>query len=234
MILPVAVSGNSSTNTTFARRLIPGEAPPDIGADFFGEFWSRRDIRFRHDEGAHDFAAHRVGMADCRCHQHGRMLHQAILDVGRADAVAAARDQIVLAALVPDVARVILQRDVAGQQPTASKSRRCRRRIIPVAEKHDRVRPLNRDDAGLAGRQHLARPRHNRDPVSRDRPAHRAWPHRVKRTTVADQQIGLGLAVELVDPDPERLIRPGEDILAERLAATRHRAQIEAEALARR
>ena len=57
-------------------------------------------------------------------------------------------------------------------------------------------------------RQCLAVGRNHRDPCARDRPAHRARPHRKQRGAIADQQIGLGLAVELVDRDAERLARP--------------------------
>src|SRR4029077_7312239 len=81
------------------RRLVPGEALTDKGTDLIGKGRTGYRPRLRHDKRPDDLAAHRVGTADHRRHQHRAVLHQAILDVGRTDAVPAARDQVVLAPL---------------------------------------------------------------------------------------------------------------------------------------
>src|ERR1700731_245377 len=73
-----------------ARRLIPGQPLSDKGEDFLGERRSGGDLGLRYDKRAYHLAAHRVGVTDRRRHQHGRMLHQAILDIGRTDAITAA------------------------------------------------------------------------------------------------------------------------------------------------
>src|SRR5258708_295186 len=114
-----------------AGRLVPGEALADKGANLTGKGRTWRHAWARHDKRADDLTAHRIGHADHGRHQHGFVLHQAILDVGWPDAVAAARDQIVLAALVPDVAGVILERDIAGEAPVAGEFRRRRLGVVP-------------------------------------------------------------------------------------------------------
>src|SRR5215470_14589605 len=106
------------------------------------------------------------------------MLHQAILDIGRTDAIAAARNQVVLTPLVPDVAVAVLDRDIAGQAPIANKFRSGRLWIVPITEKHHRIGALYRDNPAFTGRESSAVRRHDLDPVAGSWPAHRSRAHR--------------------------------------------------------
>src|SRR6516165_7208753 len=153
------------------------------------------------------------------------MLHEAILDLGRTDAITAARNQVVLSPLVPEVPVAVLDRDIAGQAPTAGEFCTSRLQIDPIAKKHHRNGALHPDDPAFSGREWSAIRRHDLDTVAGGCPTHRSRAHRKQQRAVANEQIGLGLPVELVDLDPEGLAAPAEDVLAERFAAARDRAE---------
>src|ERR1700757_4936499 len=73
------------------RRLIVRQTRTDKGANLRRETGACCDLGLGHDEGLDDLAPYRVGAADDCGDQHGRMLHQTILDIGRTDAITAAR-----------------------------------------------------------------------------------------------------------------------------------------------
>src|ERR1043165_9111577 len=133
------------------------------------------------------------------------MLHQAALDLGRPDAVARALDDVVGAALVPDVAVFIHAALVAGQAPAvADELVAGGLRVLPVLEeKHRVVRAVDRDFAELAALHFRPALVDHRDPVPGIRPADRAGLHRPGGLAVADDVVDLGLAEHLVDGDAE-------------------------------
>src|SRR5262249_41294966 len=172
-------------------------------------------------------AAPPVGNAHHRDHEDGGVADDALLDVGRADAVAAARDEVVLAPFEPEIAVLVLDPEIAGREPVADEFLARRLRLAPVFEEKDRVGAPRRDHPGLASwldPPALADPG---DRVAGAGASHRARPPRHQRGAVADQEIGLGLAVELVDVEAERRPPPAENILAQRLAAAADRAHAE-------
>src|SRR5258708_4329607 len=73
----------------------------------------------QHQERLDDLGAQRVGHADSRGEGHGGMLHQAVLDLAGADAVAGAGDDVVGAALEPEISRLVLPPEIAGEQVVA-------------------------------------------------------------------------------------------------------------------
>src|SRR5213075_2489776 len=107
-------------------------------------------------EGLHDFRPYPVGHADHAHHGDSRVLHQAFLDLARADPVAARGDDVVVAALEEDVAVLVDAAEVAGQQPVAGELGGRGLGIAPVLQHDDRVVPPTGDLAFLAGRQHVA------------------------------------------------------------------------------
>src|SRR3546814_19932596 len=66
------------------------------------------------------------------------MLQEAVLDLARADAVAARRDDVVVAADEAQVTLVVQAALVAGHQPVAAELGGRGLRIAPVFEKHHR------------------------------------------------------------------------------------------------
>src|SRR3546814_1486845 len=81
------------------------------------------------------------------------MLQEAVLDLARADAVAARRDDVVVAADEAQVTLVVQAALVAGHQPVAAELGGRGLRIAPVFEKHHRIGPADGDGAGSACRR---------------------------------------------------------------------------------
>src|SRR4029077_7079932 len=71
----------------------------------------------RNDKGLHYPAANLVGNADHSHHGHRRVSHQAIFDLGRADAIASGNDDVVIASVKPEIALLVAMTDVTGQKP---------------------------------------------------------------------------------------------------------------------
>src|SRR3984885_15664749 len=84
------------------------------------------------------------------------MFEQAVLDLGRADAIAGRGDDVVLAAQVPEVAVLILPSEIPGQEKTAGEFLFRRVRIFPVFDHGDGIGLANTDDAALSPRQLLS------------------------------------------------------------------------------
>src|SRR6185436_5753540 len=196
-----------------ARILVRREAPPYVVLYFLDKLVRGGIARLQHYECLDDRAAHRVRLADDRGVRDRGMLHQAGLDLGRADAVARALDDVVGAALVPEIAVVVALALVAGAGPVADELVARGLRILPVLEEEHGIAlvakvAMHRDLAQLAARQLLAFAVDDRHPVPGVRPADRAGLHRPGRLAVADDVIDLGLAEHLVDRDPELGARP--------------------------
>src|SRR3546814_1939606 len=73
------------------------------------------------------------------------MLQEAVLDLARADAVAARRDDVVVAADEAQVTLVVQAALVAGHQPVAAELGGRGLRIAPVFEKHHRIGPRSEE-----------------------------------------------------------------------------------------
>ena len=142
------------------------------------------------------------------------MANQALLDLAWADAIAAARDQIVGAADAAVGALVVDLGQVARVQPTVSHL--CGRSFLvtPVPEEHDRVSLDPHHDLAVD----------EPELVPGIRTAHPAGLHG-PGGAVADQQVGLGLPVELVQAHPEPLVAPCRSLLSDRFSSAREGAQ---------
>src|SRR5439155_8393434 len=113
--------------------------------------------RLQHDERLHDRAARLVGLADHRGVRDRAVLHEAALDLGWPDAVARALDDVVRAALVPELAVRIGLALVARAAPLADELVLRRLRILPVLEEeHGIIGAMHRNLAQLAGREFAA------------------------------------------------------------------------------
>src|SRR5438309_12049260 len=99
-------------------------------------FERRRSLvaRREHDECLHDMGALGIGAAYDRGVRDRRMLHQAVLDLRRTDAVARALEHVVGAPLVPEIAVLVALREIPGAAPLAGVFPLGRLRILPVFE----------------------------------------------------------------------------------------------------
>ena len=138
-ILPVTVSGSSSTNS-IARGTSKGASR--LRTCCCSSATSSADPvtpGTEDDERLHHLAAHRIGNPDRGSDGDGRVADEALLDLARADAVAAARDEVVDAADAPVVALVVDLGEVARVQPAVAHLRGRCLLVAPVAEHHHRV-----------------------------------------------------------------------------------------------
>src|SRR4051812_37345831 len=89
------------------------------------------------------------------------MRDQAVFDLTGPNAETRRRDHVVVAADKAYIAFVIDHALIAGRHPVTDEFRVGRFLVAPVLQEHHRVRPLDRDLAGLAGIAHTAvRPDH--------------------------------------------------------------------------
>ena len=146
---------------------------------------------------------------------------QAGFDLARPDAVAAARDQVVVAPDEAEVAGFVAGAQIAAHQPVAAELRRGRRLVAPVAQEHDGVGPPVRDAPQFARGQLLARLVDDAHGVAGDGGAHPPRADLRKGGAVPDHQVALGLAVELVDGEAEGAAAPFDQVFAQALAAAR-------------
>ena len=93
---------------------------------------------------------------------------------------------------------------------------RVARGLIQIAL-HEPERTLREVDADLAFLAHATRGIQQHDPVSGQRPPHRAGLDRLPRG-IADLRGGLGLAVAVADRDAPGLAHPGDHLGIQRLA----------------
>ena len=116
---------------------------------------------------------------------------------------------------------------IAGHQPVADELVARRLRLVPVAQEHDRVRPVDGDRPDGTGRHHIAPLIDHLDPVAGNRPPHRAGAEAQMSCCIADDEVAFGLAVELVDRDAEHRPAPLQQLSPQRLAAAGDRAEIQ-------
>ena len=155
------------------------------------------------------------------------MADQAVLDLARSDAEAGRGDHVVVAADEADVAVLVDDALVAGGHPVADELLARGLRPAPIFQEHHRVGPLHRDLPDLARLHRLAVAVDHRHHVPRHRLAHGARLEHAQLRAGAEHQIAFGLAVELVDGQPERRLAPFQRLEPERLAAGGHAAQLD-------
>src|ERR1700686_3860441 len=84
------------------------------------------------------------------------MASQRVLDFGRSDAIAGAGDDVVGAAVEPEIAVVVALRQIACYQPAIGVFIAGRLGVLPVFEHHHRIGTAEGEVADGAGRQGLA------------------------------------------------------------------------------
>src|SRR6185503_6836944 len=120
---------------------------------------------------------------------------------------------------------LVAHAEVAADQPVAAELRLGGRLVLPVTEEHHRIRPPVGDAAHLPRGQLAAALVDDADGVPGNGGAGPARPYRRQRRSVADDEVALGLAVELVDGEPERAAAPLDQVLAQALASGGEAAQ---------
>src|SRR5438552_5453248 len=85
-----------------------------------------------------------IWRADRRRQRDRRVALQAILDLARADAIAAARDDVVLAPDEPEVAVRVLPGEITGERPVADELLPRGLLVVPVAQEHHGVGTADR------------------------------------------------------------------------------------------
>ena len=145
--LDLASGGHREFGAKFdlPRRFVRGKILTHVVAQRLDQRVIALPARLQDDE-RFDVAAFRlVGHADHRGIHYGRMLHQAVLDFVGSDAVAAAFENVIEPAVVPEIAVGVADRKVARSSPgvgvgrITEKFRSGRFGVAPIFEEEDRV-----------------------------------------------------------------------------------------------
>src|SRR5438874_9706729 len=147
------------------------------------------------------------------------MAGEAGLDLARADAVAAAGDQVVVPSDEAEVSGFVAQAEVAADQPVAAELGARSALVAPVLEEHHRVGSLVRDAPQLARGQLATLLVDDRHGVPWNGGAGPTGPYRWKLGAVSHHEVAFGLSVEFVDGQTQRAASPLDQLLAEALAA---------------
>jgi hypothetical protein len=123
----------------------------------------------------------------------------------------------------------ILYALVAGRHPVADEFFRRRLGPAPIAQEHHRVGPAHGDLALFIRRADAAVGADDRNFMARHGLADAAGPADADGSAGGEHEIALGLAIGLVDGEPQRLTAPGQGLRAQRLTGGRDRAQLERE-----
>ena len=126
--------GQCVDDRDLARRLVPPAGGPDQLDDLVGQLRRPGRAGPQHDERLDRLAAQRVGHADGRRLRHRAVPEDGAFDLERPDAIAGAFDDVVGAALEPEIAVGVATAEIAGAGPAAALQRRGRRRVVPVAQ----------------------------------------------------------------------------------------------------
>ena len=168
------------------------------------------------------------------------MLDQAIFHLTRANAVARRFEHVVRAALVPKIAFLIGQGQVARSAPTLALGAHGgfflgRRRVVPVANEENRIgMPMHIQmiDRHLADFARFANPAgfvNHRDLMARIGFAHAAGLGRPESVAVAHDVVDLGLAKHFIDLHAQLLITPQIHRITHGLARAHERFKLEFE-----
>ena len=179
-------------------------------------------VRFQHHISLDDLGAQGVGLADHTDGGNGRVGHQAILDLGGADAVTGRGDHVILTPHKAQIAR-LPDAAIPGHQPVAVKLLGGGVGAVPVFQHHGPGTTAHRHIAFLTGG--LAVCVDHLDHMPRHRFPDAAGAHGEVRATGGHRHIAFGLAVEFVDGDAQVTLAPSEHLRAQGLSAGGHRAQ---------
>ena len=169
------------------------------------------------DERLDDLAAVEIGHAHDRALGDGGMLEERALDLERADAIRGGDDHVVRPPDEPEVAVLVAHRPVAGEVPAVPEDRVGLLGRVPVAGEQRGRSPDQREVALDAVRTDVTRLVDHGDVVPGRGQAHRARPDR-RAGRVGDEQRVLGLAVAVVDGQPERVLEARDHLRVQRLA----------------
>ena len=235
LIFPELVSGNSSTNSTIRGYLYAGEVAPDVVLELAHQCIAGSDAR-HHPHPGHDHrSAVGVGLRDHSGLRDLRVAHQRVLDLRRTDSVPGALDEVVVAALVAEVAVLAAHCEISGEEPAAEPHALRHPGVAPVAEEQARiVLAPRRDFPHGPVRLFVAGVVDDRGAPAGVADSHRARHHGVERLAASDHVVELGEAVELVDHDAELVVRPSHHVAGQALAAGADDPGRELPALARR
>ena len=198
-IFPVVVIGSEFDELDVARHLMPGHMLADKTADLVDQLLARGKSVFQNHERLDRFRAHRIGHADHRRQYDGRMPDQCVLDLGRTDAITAAGDDIVGAALKPEIAVVIAHSEIAGDQPAIGVFVAGRLRVAPVFKHHHRIGTADRNMAGGSGRLLVAVIVDDGGDMAGNGAPHRTGLDWHDAGVGTDHEVALGLAEHFVD-----------------------------------
>ncbi len=251
--LPVVVIGNASTNSISFGYSYGASRSRTCSCKRRHKRLVAAVARRQHDIGLDQRAAFGVGLGHHRRVRDRGMLHEAVFDLARADAITRGLEHVVGAALVPEIAIDIHHRGVAGAAPAvvdAAGELRARGFVVaPVAEEEHGVgmavdvAAMHGHLAGRAARALAPVVVDHGDAVARVGAAHAAGARGPtgqrsaiaagRDAAVADDVVDFGLAEHLVDRDAQRVAAPVEDRVADRFARAHDRAQHQAVARTR-
>src|ERR1700690_3386164 len=138
-----------------------------MGLQFLDQRIATFDFVAQDHEGFDDLRSQWIRYPDYGGKGHPPMAQQAILDFPWPDAVAAAGNDVIVAADKSNVAFRISLAYITSQEPVIHEFCRGRGVVVPVAQEHDRIRPLHGDVAGDTWGHHLSRRIDDCNPVTR-------------------------------------------------------------------
>src|SRR5215469_13115536 len=168
-------------------------------SDFFGELIAPLR-RFLYDhKGLDRFSADGIWHADRSSHYDGGMANQHILYLRGADTITATCDDVIGAALKPEIALLITGPQISSQQPVIGVFIARGLFVVPVFEHHHGIRPAKRNVADRAGRNGLAGVVDDRGDMPWYRSPDRTGLYRHDARIRAEHKIAFSLAEHLVD-----------------------------------
>ena len=197
-----------------------------VRGDLLFQLIARRKAGAQRDERLHDLTAQIVGLADHAGLGDRGMRHQRGFDFERADALARGVDDVVGAALEPEVAVLVDVRGVAGEVVAGElEVLLVARGVVPDLAHHPGPAGLDAQQPERVGRERVALLVEDRRLDARDGAAHRAGTD-VHARVVRDQLVpGLGHPPVVVDAPPIHAPAPAHHLGVERLAHRQHVAQ---------
>src|SRR5882672_9855459 len=200
-----------------ARILVGGEPRAHVFLEVGLERFATAEAGPQNDHRLHHLGPDGIGLAHYGGQRDRGMAREAGLDLSRADPVAPARDQIVVAADEAEVPLVVPDAQIAADQPVAAELRLRGGLVAPVAQEHHRIRASVGQASQLARWKLAPLPVDDRHRVPWNGGPGPTRAHRREHGAVSDHQVALRLTVELVDGEAERAAPPLDQILAEAL-----------------
>ena len=187
---------------------MPGEPYTHEVPQFFRQAVVRLCTCHWNDESFDDLRPYGIRDAYYGHHLDGVVLDEGVFDLTRADAVARARNDVVAAAVEPEVTILVHVSEISRDQPVADEFLARRVRFVEVFEKHDGMRSLASDVPLSSPRDLVAIVVDDGNDGTWRRLAQRAGLDGKDLAVIADDDVALGLAEALVDAESEFLLRP--------------------------